>query len=137
MKRKFALLTLLAACGDDAGPPDARGIDAAPPNGSFSLTWSISDGTNPLTCAQVQASLLSLTIRPVDQPFGFSDVLTCSSGQGTIAVPPDTYDIAVSLGGVAVDPIVFDNVTVDAEQDTALGDAAFEVEAVGGFSLTI
>lgn len=132
------LLLGLAACGDDTGPPDAREIDGPPEGGTVSLTWSIDDEGAPLTCQQVGASIISLAIVPNDQPFGMTDVLTCAPGMGTSrVVPPGLYDVTVSLGGVEVDPVRFDDIEVVSGGDTPLGDAAFEVNAEGGFTFRI
>jgi hypothetical protein len=133
-----ALLLTLAACGDDAGPPDARVIDATPPGGTISLTWSISDDAGPLTCQQVLARDLHLTLTATDQVFSISDILDCSAFAGTTrTVLPGTYNIQVGLGGVAVPAITFQNIVVRSGQDTAIGDAAFLVDAHGGFTFQV
>lgn len=128
----------LAACGDDTGPPDARAIDAPPEGGTVSLSWSISDEGAPLTCTQIGSSIVSLAIVPDEQPFGMTDVLPCGPGMGTSrVVPPGLYDVTVTLGGVDVDGVRFDDVEVVSGGDTPIGDAAFEVNAEGGFTFRI
>jgi hypothetical protein len=132
------LILMVAACGDDTGPPDARRPDAPPPGGTVSLTWTITDEGAPLTCAQVGSTLVSLTMVPQDQVFGVTDAFSCASGGATSrTLAEGVYDISVSLGGVDIDALRFDDVTVTAGQDTALGVAAFEVNAEGGFQFTI
>jgi hypothetical protein len=130
----IGLLGLVAACGDDAGPPDARPPDSAVANGTISLTWSIADGATALTCAEVGSSVVGITAREVDSPFAQTDALSCSDGAGSTSVAPGTYDVTVSLGGVDVPDVAFDNVVVTTGQDTPAGDAHFEVQAVGGFA---
>jgi hypothetical protein len=135
MKAKLALLACtVAACGDDSGLPDARGIDAMPNTGTVSLTWSIADGATALTCAQIGVNSVSIVSRDVDEPFGQPEVRGCSAMAGSVALLPGTYEITTSLGGVDAEPVVFDNIVVTTGQDTALGNAAFQVSAVGGFA---
>jgi hypothetical protein len=132
------LILTVAACGDDSGPPDARGPDAAPAGGTVSLTWTIADEGVELGCAQVGVSTVSLQMIPVDQVFGVTDSFTCAAGSGTSrSVPAGVYDIAVTLGGIDIDALRYNDVTVTAGQDTSLGVAAFEVNAEGGFQFTI
>jgi len=134
----LASFLLVAACGDDSGLPDARAIDAAPDTGTLSLSWTIADQGVPLTCTQVGASIISLTIVPDGQVFATTDVLTCASMQGTSrALPPGIYDVSATLGDVATPAIEFEDVVVTSGQDTPIGEAAFEVQAVGGFAFQI
>ncbi len=134
----LATVPAVVACGDDTGPPDARGIDAAPAPGSLSLTWSIEDRGTALTCAQVGAASVTLSIVPDDQPFGSTDVLTCAPGAGTSRqITPGVYDVTATLSGVATEGVRFDDVVVAPGADTALGAAAFEVLAEGGFTFNI
>src|SRR5688500_15369764 len=138
MRLAWSSLLLLAACGDDSGLPDARMPDAPPPGGTLSLTWSIADGATALTCAQVNASVVSLTMVPDDAVFGTTDAFTCATGSGTSrSVPPGAYDVTVTLGGVETEDVTYNDVEITAGQDTSIGDAAFEVAAIGGFSFQI
>jgi len=121
-------LLLLAACGDDTGPPDALRIDAELANGTVSLTWTISDAGGPSTCAGVGASFVSLTLIPTNQPFGMTDVLDCNPGAGTTrGFAPDTYNVTVTLVGTDAPDVEFRDVVILPAQDTAMGNAAFEV----------
>jgi hypothetical protein len=138
--RRLALVWVLAACGDDTGPPDARQFDAPAAGGTVSLTWSIADpeGT-PLTCAEAGANLVGLTFRPADEPFGFSDVFGCAAGAGTSRnAPAGRYRITASLAGVTgVAGVVFDDVIIESGQNQPLGEAAFVVVPLGGFGFLI
>ena len=60
----LALGTLVGACGDDPPPAiDAAVIDAPPPTGRVSLSWTIVDDDNmPLTCTDVGASTVELDV---------------------------------------------------------------------------
>jgi hypothetical protein len=121
-------LLLIAACGDDTGPPDALRIDAELADGTVSLTWTITNPGGTATCAEVGADFVSLTLIPVDQPFGMTDVVDCDPGSGTTrGFTPDTYNVTVSLGGTDAPDIVFRDVVIMPAQDTPMGNAAFEV----------
>ena len=129
---------VLAACGDDSGLPDARQPDAPPPGGTVSLTWAIGHEGAALTCAQVGATVVSVTMLPEEGVFGITDAFPCGDGAGTTrSVPPGRYDVDVSLGGVAIDAFRVDDVDVPAGGDAPIGAVAFEVEPVGGFTLRV
>jgi hypothetical protein len=134
-------LALCAACGDDASPFDAARYDAEIPNGSLSLTWSITDDGVDKTCTQIGATTVTLSIVPDDQPFGTTDVLSCTSGSGTIDdIVPGRYDVTVTMAGTAGmlgDEVSFPDVDVAPDADTPLGNAAFEVDAEGGFAFQV
>lgn len=138
MKRAWIVLAL-AACGDDTGPPDARRIDAEPPGGTVSLTWSIEDTDgNAVTCAEVGATSVSVTLVPTETPFGVTDVIECGMLEGTSReVLAGRYNVSVSLVGVTAEPVLFPNVQVESGQDTVLGAAGFEVVVEGGFEFRI
>ncbi len=131
----------LAGCGDDASPFDARTYDAEIPNGSMSLTWSIVDEGVARTCAEVGATTVTLSIVPDDQPFGTTDVLSCSNGMGGIDdILPGRYDVSVTMAGTAGmlgEPAGFPDIDIVSGQDSALGNALFEVDADGGFRFRI
>ncbi len=123
------------SCGDDTGPPDARRIDGEPEGGTVSLTWAITDPDGvPVSCANVGATSLALSLVPTDQPFGVTDVLSCGSLEGTSrAIAPGSYNITAELGGVTAEDVVFANVEVVSGADTPIGNAGFEVVVEGGF----
>jgi hypothetical protein len=137
MKRALLSCLLVAGCGDDSGLPDARVIDTPPPPGTLSLTWSITDGATPIECADVGASFVTVTTRPINQPFGSNSVIRCSDGTGQVELAPDVYDVAVSLASVQADEVVFQSIEVASGMDTPIGNAAFDVPRVGGFSFRL
>ena len=139
MTRSWLLaIVAIAACGDDTGPPDARRFDGPPAAGTISLSWTIDDDGTPLTCSQIGASVVSLTIIPVDQPFGTTDAISCSAGMGTSRpLPPGEYHVTAALGGITAEAVEFRDVVIDPGADTPLGTAAFQVDAVGGFQFQI
>jgi hypothetical protein len=126
---------LLVACGDDAGLPDARVIDGSPPGGTLSLTWTLADGETPVTCDQVGAATVTLSIIPVGLPFGVTEAFGCTSAQGTTRViAAGRHDITATLGGGgAIAPAVLRlGVEVRSNEVTAVEPIAFDVDATGG-----
>jgi hypothetical protein len=125
---------LLVACGDDAGLPDARVIDGSPPGGTLSLTWTLADGETPVTCDQVGAATVTLSIIPVGQPFGVTEAFGCTSAQGTTRViAAGRHDVTATLGGGgAIAPAVLRlGVEVRSNEVTAVEAIAFDVDATG------
>ena len=141
MLRRLALLAALtASCGDDSGLPDARVIDGPPVGGTVSLSWTLADGGSPVTCDQVGAVTVTLSILPKDAPSGFTETFACGSARGTsgtLAAGPYTVTarLAGSAGTLAAAPP--QAVTVISGQDTPLGAIAFEVDASGGLRFVI
>ncbi|MCB9563556.1 MAG: hypothetical protein H6708_24425 [Kofleriaceae bacterium] len=138
----LGLLAGVAGCGNDNSSPfDAARYDAEIPRGGLGLTWTIADGTVAKTCAEVGALTVTLTIVPNDQPFGTTDVLSCGPGMGEVGnLAPGLYDVTATLAGAAGDlgePVRFLDVEVAASQTTALGEAAFDVPAQGGFTFKL
>jgi hypothetical protein len=130
-----AVSALAAGCGDDAGLPDARVIDGTPPGGTLSLSWTLADGDAVVTCDQVGAATVTLSIVPVDQPFGVTEAFGCTSARGTTGViPAGRYNVSASLGGGgAIAPALLRaDVEVRSNADTALEPLAFDVDATGG-----
>lgn len=138
MRRVLVVLPFVMACGDDTGPPDARAIDGPPAGGTISLSWTIADDGTPLTCAQIGVASVSLTMIKEGEIVGTTDTLACAAGMGAVAVPsPGTWDVTVTLAGITAEAVRFDNVVVESGQDTPMGEAAFQVDAVGGFAFRI
>ena len=129
----IAVLTV-AACSDDAGLPDARlPIDAALP-GQFTLTWSLSHGGGPQSCASVGATSVSVELLPVGSAFGEVDGWSCASGTGTTRpLEPGLYDVyaSVSGGGTLDGPIVRRGVELRPGQTTTVEPIVFDVEPTG------
>jgi hypothetical protein len=99
MRLASLLVTLLlASCSDpklvvDAGPPDA-----APAPGNFTLTWSVTQGGQPVECAAVGASMVRVTAVPVAGGGGFQEIFDCDTGNGTSAFYEyGVYDVTYTL----------------------------------------
>jgi hypothetical protein len=141
MLRRLALLAALtASCGDDSGLPDARVIDGPPDAGTLSLSWTLADGGTAVTCDQVGAVTVTLSILPMNAPSGFTEPFTCGSARGTSGpIAPGQYTVTISLAGAAgtVATVPARTVTVTSGQDTSLGAVAFEVDATGGLRFLI
>jgi hypothetical protein len=140
--RRSALLTgsalLAAACGDDSGPPDSRGTDPAPPGGTITVTWTIvDDADEPLSCAEVGASLVSVSMRRDSDVFGRTETMPCGPGAGTTApIDPGTYEVQVRLAGVTADPVEVRDVAVESQRDTPVA-VSLTVIPRGGFTFRI
>lgn len=126
--------SLLVACSDDVGLPDARpAIDAAAP-GQISLTWMLSHAGAPQTCASVGATSVSADVVPVGAAFGESTLWSCASGSGTTGMlEPGRYDLRVSVtgGGTLDGPEYVRDIEVKPGQLTPAGLVAFDVEPSG------
>ncbi|RMH43221.1 MAG: hypothetical protein D6689_05605 [Deltaproteobacteria bacterium] len=145
----FALV-LAAACGGGDDDDDAT-VDAAPApdadvRGTVSFAWSLSDGSGPITCDDVGADAVSISLLPVGVQGGTSDVSGCPNGasSGTFqsrGVPPRDYDVEITIsaaqGDLIDEPIRFKGVTVAPAQDTALGDVEFVVDPVGNLTFSL
>lgn len=138
--RAFVLSSLLVACSDDVGLPDARpAIDAAAP-GQISLTWMLSHAGAPQTCASVGATSVSADVVPVGAAFGESTLWSCASGSGTTGMlEPGRYDLRVSVtgGGTLDGPEYVRNIEVKPGQITPVGPVAFDVEPTGTLAFRI
>ena len=144
----FTVVATLFACGDGGGFPDAREIDAPPPPGRFTIAWSVTDANGaPVTCDQIGAISVTVSLRNRAVQGGFTEVFTCGTGMGTSeGIAPGRYDLTFSLVGPGGDPMM-DGLLVTAapEQDveitsgaeTALAPLTFAVQATGGLALTV
>ncbi len=134
-------MLVVAGCGSNEGPPDAHMIDARPPGGTFSLQWTIHDGTSPLVCSDISAQAVSVEITPDNAGFGVVDSFSCSSATGTTrALDPGLYTLNVELdgiGGALGAPQKFMHVEAKSSQDTPLGALDFMVVAQGGLKMTL
>ena len=131
----FAALVGFASCGDDAGLPDARPpIDAAPV-GQFAVSWSLTHGGLPQTCASVGATAVVVEIVGAGEAFGVIDSFSCGSGMGvTRDLPPKAYDLKISVAGGAgtLDgPEDLRGVVLQSAAMTAVGPVGFDVDPTG------
>jgi hypothetical protein len=135
-------VVVASACGDGGGFPDARGPDAPPVGGTFTLAWSLADdGGAPVSCEQVGALTLTVIARNTQIAGGLTEVFSCSTGMGqSQAMLPGTYNLQFELHGasgvLATAPSQHD-VVITSGQDTALTPLAFELDATGGLALTL
>jgi hypothetical protein len=122
-----------AACGSDAGPPDANSP------GTISLTWSMHSGTRTVVCAEINAISVNVTL--ADGPFTETLPFSCAAGTATSGqIPAGTYTVTVELEGSSA-PLApaktIQQVVVKSGMDTALGNVDFAVDATGGLTFTI
>ena len=136
MKRTLllALLAVSACGGDDAPSADAStDPDANVPRGTMSLSFSITQGGEDATCADVGATTVVVSWIDPDEGAGMNDISNCTAGEfTTIEINPGTYNVDIDLVDVAAtslleDPIEQDGVEVQANDDTALDAVVFEL----------
>jgi hypothetical protein len=146
--RALVLVTAtLVGCGDGGGFPDAPEIDAAPPPGSFSLAWTVSDaGGMPITCDQIGAQAVTALLRNRAIQGGSTEVFTCSTLTGmSQPLIPGIYDIGFDLNGVGGDPVtgviatapMQMGIEIKSGENTPLMPLAFSVDATGAMKLTL
>ncbi len=140
----LALSTLLlASCGDDGGPADAAPVDALPAAGTFSLAWSISDGTNALTCDDVGAISLSVTVIKQGSSGGSVDAFACESGTAVSRqFAPGTYNMTIDLRAsgsrsLIAAPVQVRDIEIVVDGVTPLPDQSFVIAPTGGFSFMV
>ena len=129
------LAAFAAACGgDDAADADASTApDARVPRGTMSLTWQVTQGGNPATCADVGASNVVISFIKPDEGAGMNDFANCSAGEiTTIEINPGVYDVDIDLVDASANslldaPIEQDDVEVRANDDTPLDPVTFEL----------
>ena len=130
----------LPACSDDVGLPDARpAVDAAIP-GQIALTWSLSHGGAPQTCASVGATSVSADLIPHGAAFGDVDAWSCASGMGTTRdLEPGLYDLRVSVsgGGTLDGPVIITDVMVKPGQVATTPPVMFDVDPTGTLTFKI
>jgi hypothetical protein len=110
--------------------------------GTLSLQWSITDGTNTLTCADVGSGVsVRLIATPSAGGSGQIDAFSCDSGMGTSrAIPAGNYNVTVELrvsSGSLASPVNVNGVDVNAGSDTALDPISFSVTPSGNFTFMV
>ena len=130
----LALLAVAACGGDDEPSADASTApDANVPRGTMSLSWTITQGGDAATCADVGATNVVISWIDPDQGAGMNDISNCAAGEfTTIEINPGTYNVDIDLVDVAASslldaPIEQDGVEVQANDDTALDPVTFEL----------
>jgi hypothetical protein len=139
---RFHYASLLLACalgaaacgGDEDAPADANLTpDARPPRGSISLTWTITQGGEDASCADVGASQVVIEWILQGAGAGNADTFNCTAGSGTtIQFAVGTYDVDVdlvdqSLQSLLDAKIMQNGVEVTENGDTALDPVTFEL----------
>jgi hypothetical protein len=142
--RAVVVTAALAACGDDAGFPDAPPLDGPPPGGTLSLRWSIVDQDGePLTCQRIGAQAVTLTLRSRAISGGQTEVFGCDIEAGTTPVlAVGEYEVGIELVGTppagTLDTIeTVEGIVVESENNTPLDPAVFTVNATGNLALTV
>lgn len=136
---------LASGCGGggDAGVDATPEYDAPPPQGTLSLDWQIQYNDTTLTCAQVGAISVRLTITPSDGGTGVPEALNCDPNNATTTdIDVGVYDIAISLIAETGfqplgEPYTLNDVEVMANQNTSLGTVVFNVVPRGNLAFKL
>lgn len=137
------LILALSSCGDDAVAVDASLVDAPPVTGTFSMSWTISDGSGTITCGDVGASSVSVTLIPDGSFSGEVEAFSCASGAGASrGIAPGLYDVTIdvsaSLGrSLLGEAVKLQDIEIVANNNTTLPAQEFVVEPVGSFSFFV
>ncbi|MFT3699167.1 MAG: hypothetical protein QM831_38830 [Kofleriaceae bacterium] len=136
-------LPLFAACGSGGGFPDARPIDAAPPKGTFTLSWAVTDpGGTAIPCSQIGAQSVTVLTHNLAEDGGETQVFVCSQLSGeSEAIAPGTYEMNFELDAqgsvqLATAPTQH-NVVVPEGGQVALDPISFAVDDNGSLDLLL
>ena len=127
----------LLSCSDRAAPPDAGPIDARPPTGSFTLSWTLSDGQDARSCSELGAQSVAISLATPGGFAGESEAFTCGGGEGTSRqLDPGIYDVEIDLRAsmgrsLLSAPVRVEGFEIVANAERALPDQAFVVAAAG------
>ena len=138
----MGLAALGAACGSGGGFPDARAIDAAPPLGTFSLAWTVTDTNGvAIRCDQVGAQAVTVIVHNRAVDGANTQVFGCSSKNGTSqGLAPGTYDMDFELDGAATmlgtSPTQH-GIVITSSENIALTPISFAVNATGSITLNL
>ena len=136
-----ALGAALIGCDPGPGFVDAP-PEAAPPGGTFSLSWKITDtaGT-PITCDPIGATNIAIELHSHQSGNGFTDSFGCGSGTGTSReLDAGTYDVVYTLegrSGTLASGIQQLNQPILSAQSTTLDPVTFAVDAEGALALHV
>jgi hypothetical protein len=126
--RQLTLAALLTGCGDGGGFVDAA---ANPPlrSGTFALAWTLTDATSqPVTCAQANATFVSLEFADVATGATSSSRFACNLGLAvTGALFVATYNVEIQLTGDAgtIATATAQTASIVADMTTKLAPVAF------------
>lgn len=137
-------ITLVAAvtgCGGGPGFVDAP-PEAAPPGGTFTLTWAVTDATGkPITCEPIGATNVAIELISHQSGNGFTDSFGCASGTGTSReLAAGTYDVLYTLegkSGTLASGLQQLNQPIVSAQSTTLDPVTFAVDAQGALALHV
>ncbi len=138
-----ALLSAAMACGSPSPEQDAGVIDASPAKGTFSFSWSISDGSSALECGDIGALSVSIALVQTGGFIGTAEAFNCATLQGTsLGIDPGNYQFTIDLrasGGRSLldEKIIVRNVEIVSGQNVELSAQEFIVAPDGIFSFFV
>ena len=132
-RRFFSCLVLFGvlSCGSDAVIPDA-GPDATA-EGTFSISWSVAGANGPVTCSEVGASRVRITVIEVDAAFGSVVGFDCDALSGTSrALLRGNYRLTIDLQMISGEsllaaPLQLNDVVIEGGQNTVVEAQVFTV----------
>lgn len=136
------LIPLWSGCGDEGDPVPF--IDAAPERGgTITISWQIQDPGDPgatLSCEQVAASGVRLSIIPVGGGSGDVDSFSCNGGMATSReFTPGNYNVELALtaGLQRLATVTMMGATLTANSDTQLDLVSFDVTPRGNLQFQV
>jgi hypothetical protein len=131
----------LVACDGGGFPIDAGRGDAPTATGTFALSWTLADPSSaPLTCAQVGANDVSVTLSGLDGVLGFAEDFGCSNSPSTSpALPIGDYNAQISLNGQQLQSVSggTQRLTISENQSAQLSPVTFVVNPDGNLALSL
>lgn len=141
--RLYVMASLLAGagCGDEGGFPDA-GVTPVIATGNVALTWSLTDlAGQPITCAQIGGTTVSMTLHSLDKIYGSADSFSCGNSPSVSAqADVGRYRVSAVLQGTNLVPVAGPeqtDVVITANQTTQLTPVTFQVDASGTLALKL
>lgn len=137
------LFVLLVACGGGGGFPDApEREDTTGPTGTFSVTWNVMDQNGQwLACDRIDGQVMTVLAHNLAVEGGVPETFGCSTGTGTSSpLIPGTYEMSFELtgtGGTLATGVKQTPVEIRANENTALEEVTFQVQAQGNLALQV
>lgn len=133
----LALLVGVASCSGGVGLPDAGVPDAPAASGRFTVAWTLADGARVLTCEDVGAQLLTVTVTGPAIGGGYAEAFTCANGVGTskelpVGVVDLTFELVGRSGSLSTPPA--QRLTIPRDGTVTAAPLALQLQAQGGLN---
>ncbi len=134
---------LIAGCGDSPDAVDASTIDAQPNAGNFTLAWTIVNDGATLSCGDVGAVAVAITLIRQGAGSGSAESFPCTAGEAVSrGFEPGIYDLTIDVRAAGSksllsSPVRIQGFEIVARQETALPAQEFAIEPVGNFNFFV